>query len=127
MNKITIIGNIGQDPETKHINDTSQVTRISVATTERWKDKQGNKQESTQWHNCEAWNNLSKLVDQYTKKGDKVAIVGSLVYDQYEKDGVKMTAAKIKVSEVHFLTSKVDSQSSAGSAIPPQGEGDLPF
>lgn len=121
MNKITIIGNVGQAPETKDINENNQVTRFSVATSERWKDNQGNKQERTQWHNCEAWNNLSKLVDKYVNKGDKIAIVGSMAYDQYDKDGVKMTAAKIKVSEVHFLTKKDESVSSS------EQDGDLPF
>lgn len=114
-NKITLIGNVGKDPEVMTVNNGTQLAKFSLATTENWKDKSGEWQQSTDWHNIEAWGNTAGYIERNVHKGAKVAVVGSLHYDQWEKDGVKRTTAKIKVSEISILE-KVDRSSNAGQS-----------
>lgn len=80
LNKVTIIGNVGNDPEIRSMNSGDRVANLSIATSESWKDKQsGEKREKTEWHRVVVWNeHLVKVIDDYVNKGDKLYIEGKL-------------------------------------------------
>lgn len=78
INKVLIIGNLGADPEIKYTQGGKAVATISVATTRRWKDREGNKQEETEWHRVVAWEHSANYAKDYLNKGDKVYIEGRL-------------------------------------------------
>jgi single-strand DNA-binding protein len=108
LNKVTLIGNLGKDPEIRTTSNGSKVASFSVATSRAWNDQSGTKQEKTEWHRCVAWNsNFSKLADvveKYVKKGDKVYIEGSIEYGQYQdKDGQTRYTTDIRVRELIML------------------------
>jgi single-strand DNA-binding protein len=89
MNRIIIIGNVGQDPTINRLDSGQMVAKLSLATTERWTDKSGEKKELTDWHNVTIWGKLAEVVEKYVKKGDKLMIEGKSRTSSYEKDGVK--------------------------------------
>ena len=98
MNIITLIGRVGRDPEVKSFASGGQIVTLSLATSERYKDKSGEKVEKTQWHNIVVRaDGLQKVVENYVSKGDMLAVSGQLEYRQWERDGVKMTSADIIV------------------------------
>ncbi|MBI05358.1 MAG: single-stranded DNA-binding protein [Rhodospirillaceae bacterium] len=78
INKVTIVGNVGKDPEAKETSTGKTLCRFSVATSERWTDKAGAAQERTEWHSIKCWGGLANLCRQYLKRGAKVAIEGRL-------------------------------------------------
>ena len=105
MNKLIIIGRLGSDAETRAVNDTS-VSKVSVATSKKWKDKKGETQEDTQWHNVEAWGGLSDVLNKYAKKGERICIVGEVIYETFEDSNkVKKYSTKIRASEIELLGS----------------------
>jgi single-strand DNA-binding protein len=115
INKVILIGNLGNDPETRYMPDGKAVTSITVATSESWKDKNtGEKVEKTEWHRCSSFGKSAEIMAQYLKKGSKVYIEGSLQTRTYDKDGQKRYATEIKVRDFQFLDSK-----SAGNAPAP--------
>ena len=98
MNIITLIGRVGREPEVKSFPSGGQIVTFSLATSERYKDKSGEKVEKTQWHSITVRaDGLQKVVENYVNKGDMLAVSGQLEYRQWEKDGVKMTSAEIVV------------------------------
>jgi len=110
LNKISIIGNIGKDPECRTISNGGIVAKFSVATTKTYKDGQGEKQKSVTWHNCECWGNLATVAEKYLKKGTLVYVSGEMVYDEYTADdGSKKSFPKIKAFEIKMLGSKPES------------------
>lgn len=120
-NKITIIGNVGKDPETRTLENGTKVTSLTIATSETWKDKQGNKKEETQWHNVQLWRGLADVAEQYVKKGSKLLIEGKVTYRSYEKDGETKYITEIVGKEMKMLGGKQQEQGSK-----PVKE-DLPF
>jgi len=99
VNKVVLIGNLGRDPEVRYLPSGDPVANFSLATTESWKDKSGAKKEETQWHQIEVFGKTAEVVRDYCTKGKQVYIEGSIRYDEWtDKDGVKKTKAKIKVS-----------------------------
>lgn len=99
VNKVILIGNLGKDPEVRFLPSGDPVATFSLATTETWKDKQGQKKEDTQWHQVEVFGPLAKIVESYCTKGKQVYLEGSMKYDEWtDKDGVKKTRAKVKLS-----------------------------
>ena len=114
VNKVIIIGNVGQDPETKYLPSGGAVTNLSIATSESWKDKQtGQPQERTEWHRVVFFNKLAEIVAQYMKKGSKIYIEGALRTRQWEKDGVKRYSTEIVASQMQMLDSKSGDQQQA--------------
>ena len=90
VNKVILVGRCGKDPETKHFDNGRAVTNFSMATSESYKDKQGQKIESTEWHNVVLWSPLAEIAEKYIKKGDQVYIEGKLTTRTYDKsDGTK--------------------------------------
>lgn len=87
INKAIILGRLGQDPEVRYTPQGSAVANLSAATSERWKDKEGNQQERTEWHRIVAWGKLAEIAKNYLKKGNQVYVEGKLQTRQWEKDG----------------------------------------
>jgi single-strand DNA-binding protein len=106
LNKVILIGNLGRDPETRYLPNGDAVANISVATTETWKDKAGEKQEKTEWHRVTLYRRLGEIAGEYLKKGSQVYIEGRLEYREYEKDGVKRYSTDIIASEMKMLGSR---------------------
>ena len=106
LNKVILIGNLGRDPETRYLPNGDAVANISVATTETWKDKGGEKQEKTEWHRVTLYRRLGEIAGEYLKKGSAVYIEGRIEYREYEKDGVKRYSTDIIASEMKMLGSR---------------------
>lgn len=119
FNQITIIGNVGQDPEVRYLPSGDAVVNLSVATSERWKDKEGNPQEKTQWHRIKAFGKLAEIMGQYLRKGSKVFIQGSMDYGSYQKDGVTHYTADIKADTLKMLDGKPQEGSGHGERSAP--------
>lgn len=111
VNKVILIGNVGQDPEVKHMPSGGSVTNISVATTERWKDKNtGQTNEKTEWHKVVFFNKLAEIAGEYLRKGSKVYIEGSLRTRKWQaQDGTDRYSTEIVASEMQMLDGKNDS------------------
>jgi single-strand DNA-binding protein len=104
VNKVIVVGNLGQDPEVRYMPDGTAVTNFSVATSETWKDKNtGEKKERTEWHRIVAWRQLGELCGKYLSKGRQVYVEGKLQTRSWEKDGVTRYATEIVANEVQFL------------------------
>lgn len=105
INKVILVGNLGNDPDVKYSQSGSAITTISVATTEAWKDKQtGQMQERTEWHRVKFFGRLAEIAGEYLKKGRQVYIEGSLRTDKYTgKDGVERYTTDIIANEMQML------------------------
>lgn len=109
INKVIIVGNLGQDPEVRHMPSGGAVTNVSVATSESWKDKNtGQQQDRTEWHRVVFFNRLAEISGEYLKKGSKVYIEGSLRTRSWEKDGITRYSTEIVANEMQMLDSKSD-------------------
>lgn len=97
LNKVTLIGRLGRDPDVRHTQGGDRVVSFGLATSERWKDKNtGERKERTEWHNVVIFNDgLGKIAEQYLRKGSKVYLEGQIQSRKYEKDGVERTAYEI--------------------------------
>jgi single-strand DNA-binding protein len=110
LNKVTLIGNLGNDPEIRTTSGGNKVANFSVATSRQWNSASGEKQEKTEWHKCIAWNQgsrgtgLADIVEKYVRKGDKIYVEGRIEYRQYE-DKEKQTryVTEINVREILLL------------------------
>lgn len=121
MNQITLIGRLGQDPELKSAGSNS-VVNVSLATSSKYKNRDGELVEDTQWHRLTIWGRQGEVVSDYVKKGDQIAVVGEMRYRKYEnKDGIEVTAAEVQVSKVHLLGNGRSNDASADDA-PPKGK-----
>jgi single-strand DNA-binding protein len=104
VNKVILVGNLGNDPEVRYAQSGSAITTISVATSESWKDKEGNQQERTEWHRVKAFGRLAEIMGEYLKKGRQVYIEGSLRTEKYtDKNGVEKYSTDIIADEMQML------------------------
>jgi single-strand DNA-binding protein len=105
VNKVIVVGNLGQDPETRYMGSGTAVTTLSIATSESWTDKQsGEKQERTEWHRVKLFGKLAEIAGEYLKKGRQVYIEGSLRYDKYvDREGVERYTTDIIANEMQML------------------------
>ena len=103
VNKVILVGNVGRDPETRHLDKGVAVTRFSLATTENYTAKTGEKVSTTEWHNIVAWRGLAEVIEKYVKKGSQLYIEGRLRTTSYEKDGVKHYTTEITADTMHML------------------------
>jgi len=106
INKVTLVGYLGKDPEARYTPSGKLVASFSVAITERWKDHSGEKKERTEWINIEAWEKLGEICREYLHKGSQVFIEGKLKTDKYEKDGVTHYFTKVVAREMQMLDRK---------------------
>lgn len=108
MNKAMIIGYVGRDPELRYMPNGDAVVNVSVATTERWKDKQsGETQERTEWHRCNIFGTRAEAFEKYVKKGHRIYIEGQLQTRKWtDKEGIERYTTEIRVRDFEFLQSK---------------------
>ena len=110
INKVILIGNLGKDPETRYMPNGDAVTNITLATTETWKDKTGEKQEKTEWHRITFYRKLAEIAGQYLKKGRSVYIEGRLETRKWtDKAGADRYTTEIIANDMKMLGSKPDS------------------
>jgi single-strand DNA-binding protein len=108
LNKVTLIGNLGNDPEVRSTTGGNRVATFSLATSRTWNDQSGSKQEKTEWHRCVVWNTkgsqLADIVEKYVKKGDKLYVEGRIEYRQWQdKDGQTRYSTEINVRELIMI------------------------
>ena len=139
LNKVTLIGNLGADPEVRSTSNGSRVATLSLATSRRWKNQSGEQQEKTEWHRVILWNNkgssLADLAERYCKKGDKVYVEGSIEYRSWQdREGQTRYTTEITAREVILLSGKSDGLGvvhagqqggRAASAAAPEGQGSV--
>ncbi|WP_047415763.1 single-stranded DNA-binding protein [Cellulophaga sp. Hel_I_12] len=103
-NSVQLIGNLGNDPEIVNLEGGAKLAKFSIATSDSYKNAQGEKVEDTQWHNIVAWGKTAEIVENYLTKGKQVAIEGKLVHRSYEtKEGEKRYITEIKCNELMML------------------------
>jgi single-strand DNA-binding protein len=134
LNKVQLIGNLGKDPELKYTSAGVAVATFSIATSDSWKDQEGNTQERTEWHNIVAWRKLAEICGEWLKKGKRVYIEGKLQTRTYEKDGVKKYMTEIVADQLIMLDGGGGQRSTNGGGAEapaadaaPAKEDDLPF
>lgn len=136
VNKAILIGNLGADPELRYTSSGQAVANFNMATTEKWKDKDGQMQESTEWHRIVLWARQAEVAKEYLKKGSPVYIEGKIQTRNYEdKDGIKRYITEIVGQRMQFLGSRGGSSSQNGPSEPPPAppnnidgeDDDLPF
>jgi single-strand DNA-binding protein len=108
LNKVTLIGNLGNDPEVRSTTGGNRVATFSLATSRSWNDASGSKQEKTEWHRCVVWNTkssqLADIVEKYVKKGDKIYVEGRIEYRQWQdKENQTRYSTEINVRELIML------------------------
>ena len=134
LNKVMLIGQLGQDPELKYTPGGAAVASFSLATNESYKDKAGNQQDRTEWHRLVVWNKQAEIAAEYLKKGQQIFVEGKLQTRSWEKDGQKHYMTEIVVFNFQMLGRKNDgggaeSPAPSDEQSPPaqDGGGDLPF
>ena len=110
VNKVILVGRLGKDPEVRHLESGAAVANFSIATSETYKDKQGNKQESTEWHNIVLWRGLAEIAEKYLTKGNLVYIEGKLKTRSWQdKDGNTRYTTEVVGDNMTMLGSKNES------------------
>ncbi len=130
INKVILIGNLGRDPELRYTQGGSAVTNFTLATNEKWKDKEGNAQERTEWHRIVVWGRSAENCAQYLQKGSSVFVEGRLQTREWEdKEGNKRNTTEINALSVQFLSGRGGGsgggggERSSGGSSPSQGGG----
>lgn len=128
VNKVILIGNLGKDPELRYTPGGQATASFSLATTERWNDKNGQKRERTEWHNIVAWGKLAELVNQYLKKGRSAYVEGRINYRSWDdRDGNKKYRTEIVANQIQFLggggTPSAGSPGAGAEATPVANDG----
>jgi single-strand DNA-binding protein len=136
VNKAILVGNLGRDPEVRFTPSGRAVAKFPIATTERWTDQDGNRQERTEWHNIVVWGKQAETCGQYLAKGRQVYVEGSIRTRSYDdKEGNKRYITEIIARDVRFLGGAGGGRTSAETALPvppgedaePPPEDDIPF
>jgi single-strand DNA-binding protein len=141
LNKATIIGNLGAEPEVRSTNSGTRVATLSVATSRRWTSRTGDQQEKTEWHRVVCWDKLAEIAERYLKKGDRIYVEGRIEYRQWEgQDGQTRYTTEIRANEMIMLGSSGERDSVRSAPMPAAGsdfsefssealagEDDLPF
>jgi single-strand DNA-binding protein len=105
VNKVILIGRLGQDPEIKNVNG-KKVANFSIATTESYKDKNGQKVENTEWHNIVIWGGIADVVESYVHRGDQLYLEGKLMTRKWEKEGITYSRTEIVCNQMQMLGGK---------------------
>lgn len=142
LNKVTLIGNVGNDPEVRSTTSGNRVATFSIATSRTWNDSKGDKQEKTEWHRVVVWNaknsTLADIVEKYVKKGDKLYLEGRIEYRQWQdKEDQTRYSTEINVRELLMLGSPNGKPAAAPADVKPEDdhlrggfdefEDDIPF
>ena len=127
VNKVILIGNLGADPETRYLPSGDAVTNIRIATTDTWKDKQGEKQERTEWHRVAFFGRLAEIAGEYLKKGSQVYVEGRLQTRKWQdKDGNDKYTTEIVADRMQMLGSRQGMGAAASEPPPDRGGGERP-
>jgi len=110
VNKAILIGFLGKDPEVKQINPEFKVANFTLATSESYTSKAGEKVESTEWHNCQASNRTAEVIEKYVHKGDQLYVEGKIKTRSWDKDGVKQYTTYIQVDLVQLFPKQKEVQ-----------------
>lgn len=122
VNKVILVGNLGKDPEVRHLDGGTSVANFTLATNEYYKDKQGARVERTEWHNVSAWRGLAELAEKYLKKGSQVYVEGKLRTRQYQdKDQQTRYITEVIAEEISLLGGRPGGAPN-GSPTPPSDE-----
>lgn len=136
VNKVILVGNLGRDPEIRTLESGVKVATFSLATTESYKGKDGNRVEQTEWHNIVLWRGLAEVAERFLKKGNQIYIEGKIRTRSYEKDGQKKYVSEIVADNMTMLGGKRESSdpqdyqqpsSNLPEDISVPGDDDLPF
>ena len=124
VNKVILVGNLGRDPETRYTAGGDAITNVSIATTDTWKDKAGEKQEKTEWHRVAFFGKLAEIAGEYLKKGSQVYVEGRLQTRKWQdKDGQDKYSTEIVADRMQMLGSRAGSGGGSGGAA---GSGEPP-
>ena len=127
INKVILVGNLGQDPEVKYSAGGDAVTTLSLATSDSWKDKDtGQDQERTEWHRVVLWRRLAEIAGEYLNKGSKVYVEGQLRTRKWEQEGQTRYTTEIVARELQFLDSKNTTESLKTNDSQVESEKSLP-
>ena len=136
VNKVILVGNLGKDPELRYTPSGQAVATFSLATNRKWKDKDGQAQDQTEWHNIVTWGRQAEVSKEYLKKGSPVYIEGRIQYRTYnDRDGNKRYITEIVAQSLQMLGRKVseggaeapEAPEAMDAGVPPAGEEDIPF
>lgn len=117
VNKVILLGNVGADPDIRCFDNGNMVAKFRLVTTERYKDKDGNKREINEWHSVEAWGKPATIIDEYVRKGDKLYVEGNIHYEEYtDKNNEKRYRTVIRLRELKLLTLKPKQESEQPTA-----------
>ena len=138
LNKVILMGNVGSDPEIRGLQGGGKVASFRLATSEKYKDRNGDAHENTEWHNIVVWNNSADFVEKYIKKGSLVLVEGKLTTRQWEdRNGAKRSTTEVKAESIQKVgpSSRGEAEAVAQAAqaapaiaaAPPQEDDDIPF
>ncbi len=116
INKVTLIGRLGKDPDLRYTPKGTAVCSFTLATNNDYNGEDGNLVKRVEWHNISAWSKLAEICSKYLKKGSKIYCEGRLQYDEYEKDGIKRYSTKIIMNDMQMLDTKGDGSNSSGGS-----------
>ena len=110
VNKVILVGNLGKDPEVRALEGGRKVANLTLATSEKFKDKEGNQQERTEWHRLSVWGPQAEVAEKYLRKGSQIYAEGKLRTREYEQEGQKKYSTEIQVDNFTMLGSRGDGQ-----------------
>jgi len=117
VNKVILVGNLGKDPELRYTPSGTAVATFSLATSETYKDRDGNKQTKTEWHNIVVWRQLAEICGKYLHKGKQIYVEGKIQNRSYDdRDGNKRYISEVVVNEMQMLGSRDDNQQGGGGS-----------
>lgn len=120
VNKVILIGNLGQDPEIRYMQNGKAVANLSIATSESWSDQQGHKQEKTEWHRITAYDKLAEIIGEYVKKGSKIYVEGKLQTRKWQdQQGQEKYTTEVIINQMQMLDGKKDGGNSGGQPAQP--------
>lgn len=123
INKVILIGNLGRDPEVRYTPSGTAVANFSLATTDNWTNKDGEKESHTEWHRIVAWGRLGEVCGEYLAKGKQVYIEGRIRTNEWEdQEGNKRETKEIVVSNMQMLGPRIPAQSPSNESFSPQPE-----
>jgi len=114
LNKVILVGNLGQDPDVRSMQNGDKVANLSIATSENWKDQSGQRQERTEWHRVVIFGKVAEIAERYLKKGSKVLIEGQLQTRKWEKDGKTNYTTEVVVRGFNGNMTMLDSRDGSG-------------
>ncbi len=124
INKVILIGHLGQDPQVRHTQENRPVTRLRVATSDSWRDRAtGERRESTEWHTVVCFGPTAEFAEQYLRKGRLIYVEGSLRTSSFEREGVKQYNTEVIARTVNTLDSRRSAESDAGGFTEHRGDG----